>query len=136
MTDQLSPEEQLLRAALQLATREERIAYLKGACGDDTLLFRRITARLVADASPDPDRTIKSPSSPDTPTVAPLTEKAGDRIGRYKLLQEIGEGGMGSIWMAEQEEPVRRRVALRSSSSAWTPSRSSRGLKPSDRRWR
>ncbi len=41
------------------------------------------------------------------------TEKPGDHIGRYKLLQEIGEGGMGTVWMAEQEEPVRRRVALK-----------------------
>ena len=37
----------------------------------------------------------------------------GDRIGRYKLLEQIGEGGFGVVWMAEQEEPVRRRVALK-----------------------
>ena len=45
--------------------------------------------------------------------VIPSSEKPGDKIGRYKLLQEIGEGGMGTVWMAEQEEPVRRRVALK-----------------------
>jgi hypothetical protein len=43
----------------------------------------------------------------------PLTEKAGDTIGRYKLLQQIGEGGCGVVYMAEQAEPVRRRVALK-----------------------
>ena len=43
----------------------------------------------------------------------PLTEKAGDRIGRYRLLQEIGNGGCGVVYMAQQEEPVRRRVALK-----------------------
>ena len=43
----------------------------------------------------------------------PVTEQPGDRIGRYKLLQEIGEGGCGVVYMAEQEEPVRRRVALK-----------------------
>ena len=43
----------------------------------------------------------------------PLAEKPGDRIGRYKLLQQIGEGGCGVVYMAEQEEPVRRRVALK-----------------------
>src|SRR5436853_357927 len=43
----------------------------------------------------------------------PVTEKPGDRIGRYKILQEIGEGGCGVVYMAEQEEPVRRQVALK-----------------------
>src|SRR3989442_93746 len=48
-----------------------------------------------------------------TPVVATITEKPGDRIDRYKLLQQIGEGGFGVVYMAEQEEPVRRRVALK-----------------------
>src|SRR5262245_11653891 len=43
----------------------------------------------------------------------PVGEKAGDRIGRCKLLEQIGEGGCGVVYMAEQEEPVRRRVALK-----------------------
>src|SRR5439155_20441673 len=43
----------------------------------------------------------------------PPTEKAGDRIGPYKLLEQIGEGGCGVVYVAEQEEPVRRRVALK-----------------------
>src|SRR5204863_4622753 len=58
--------------------------------------------------------------NPDTTTVQggpassfPVREKAGDRIGHYKLLQQIGEGGCGVVYMAEQEEPVRRRVALK-----------------------
>src|SRR5262245_32245229 len=46
-------------------------------------------------------------------TTAPLTEKPGDRIGRYRLIEEIGHGGCGVVYMAEQEEPVRRRVALK-----------------------
>src|ERR1700739_1622529 len=45
--------------------------------------------------------------------VVPITEKPGDCIGRYKLLQQIGEGGCGTVYMAEQIEPVRRRVALK-----------------------
>ena len=43
----------------------------------------------------------------------PVSEKPGDRIGRYKILQEIGEGGCGVVYMAEQQEPVRRQVALK-----------------------
>jgi len=42
-----------------------------------------------------------------------LGETAGDQIGRYKLLEEIGEGGMGVVWMAQQSEPVKRKVALK-----------------------
>ena len=48
------------------------------------------------------------------PTVlSPRSETPGTRVGRYKLLEQIGEGGFGVVWMAEQEEPVRRRVALK-----------------------
>ena len=49
----------------------------------------------------------------DSTHIMPPSEKAGDRIGRYKILQQIGEGGCGIVYMAEQEEPVRRRVALK-----------------------
>jgi len=49
----------------------------------------------------------------EVPTIVSVTEKPGDKIGRYKLLQKIGEGGCGTVYMAEQEEPVRRRVALK-----------------------
>ena len=45
--------------------------------------------------------------------MAGLSEKPGDRIGRYKLLQQIGEGGMGTVYMAEQTHPVQRKVALK-----------------------
>src|SRR5256885_13275133 len=48
-----------------------------------------------------------------TVLTVPLEEKTGDSIGRYKLLQAIGEGGCGIVYMAEQQEPVRRRVALK-----------------------
>src|SRR5438067_4173943 len=48
-----------------------------------------------------------------TAVMASITEKSGDRIGRYKLLQKIGEGGCGVVYMAEQEQPVQRRVALK-----------------------
>src|SRR5258707_13267008 len=48
-----------------------------------------------------------------TELLVPLTEKPGDRIGPYKLLQQIGEGGCGVVYMAEQEEPARRRATLK-----------------------
>src|SRR5262245_9409699 len=45
--------------------------------------------------------------------TTPPTEKSGDRIGRYRLLEEIGHGGCGVVYMAEQEQPVRRKVAIK-----------------------
>jgi serine/threonine protein kinase len=51
-------------------------------------------------------------SLPDISSL-PLSEQPGDRIGRYKLLDQLGEGGFGVVYVAEQEEPVRRRVALK-----------------------
>jgi eukaryotic-like serine/threonine-protein kinase len=53
--------------------------------------------------------------SEETPseTGHKISEKPGDKIGRYYLLEKIGEGGFGDVWVAEQEEPVRRRVALK-----------------------
>src|SRR6266478_6808880 len=53
------------------------------------------------------------PENTTTQQATSVSEKPDDRIGRYKLLQQIGEGGMGVVWMAEQLEPVRRRVALK-----------------------
>jgi serine/threonine protein kinase len=117
MADQLSREQQLLQAALPIATPEEQLAYLQGACGADVVLLQHVIALLQAHQAkgnaPVEDGTVRSPTPPHLPTSGPLTEKAGDRIERYRLLQEIGEGGCGLVYVAEQEEPVRRRVALK-----------------------
>src|SRR6185295_13910522 len=53
------------------------------------------------------------PGNEPTVVVQSVTEKAGDTIGRYKLREKVGEGGWGAVYVAEQEEPVRRRVALK-----------------------
>jgi len=73
-------------------------------------------AELGGEARP-PRESTQSPGSEASPPASPAAEaaeeKAGDRIGRYKLLQQIGEGGCGVVYMAEQTEPVKRRVALK-----------------------
>src|SRR5512139_826236 len=119
MNDRLNREETVFHAAVQLAP-EKRAAYLALACGGDETLRRRIEALLQAEAAADPFfrkealHVAMGADPQGVPTVVlPVTEKPGDRIGRYKLLQQIGEGGCGVVYMAEQEEPVRRRVALK-----------------------
>jgi serine/threonine protein kinase/WD40 repeat protein len=95
----------------------QRAAYLHGACASQPALRQRIEELLQA--SEEAGDFLASPAGdpPETDggvrlASAPV-EKPGDRIGRYKLLQQIGEGGCGVVYMAEQEEPVRRRVALK-----------------------
>ena len=99
--------------ALQLSVGE-RSAYLERACDADAELRQRVERLLKAhdhagDFLEHPPPEAVAEASPK----ASVGEKPGDRIGRYKLLQQIGEGGCGVVYMAEQEEPIRRRVALK-----------------------
>ena len=107
-------EEQLFEAARKLAGAAQRRAFLQAACRDDPGLRRRVE-QLLEDLPAADEFFTDARVEPPTPAavLGQMTEKPGDRIGRYKLLQKIGEGGMGVVYMAEQEEPVRRRVALK-----------------------
>jgi len=105
--------ETIFTAALAFSAAE-RPAYLAGACGDNLPLRQRVEALLRAHEAPHgflPDQPVAALTS--TVLMTPLSEAAGTRVGRYKLLQQIGEGGCGVVYMAEQQEPVRRRVAFK-----------------------
>ena len=106
-------ERELFLRALEQATPGERTAFLDGACGRDATLRARIE-ELIRNHSNDNFLDGPAPGV-ETVKVTPTDETVatGERIGRYKLLQKIGEGGCGVVYMAEQEEPVRRRVALK-----------------------
>jgi eukaryotic-like serine/threonine-protein kinase len=97
-----------------LLRADERAAYLASACGEDAKLRQRVEALLQTHDHlgcflEQPAQRVSTEARSGTST----SEKQGDRIGRYKLLQQIGEGGCGVVYMAEQQEPVRRRVALK-----------------------
>jgi WD40 repeat protein/serine/threonine protein kinase len=87
----------------------ERGVFLAKACGADVELLSELSALIAAHEGPD---SLVSPALLATVAAVP-DNRPGDWIGRYRLLQQIGEGGCGVVWMAEQEEPVRRRVALK-----------------------
>src|SRR5262249_15177254 len=112
-----SPAEAIFFAALERPPAD-RAAFLDRACGGDADLRARIEQMLAAQshlggfldqpqaqAAPDPGRTgpAEPPAEPHGVVIS----------GKYKLLQRIGAGGMGSVWMAEQLEPVKRRVAVK-----------------------
>jgi eukaryotic-like serine/threonine-protein kinase len=101
----------LLHEARARPAGAERERFLAEACGTDAALNEQIVSLLEAEASAAYSGFLKNPSRARETIV--VTEKPGDKIGRYKLLQQIGEGGCGVVYMAEQEEPVRRRVALK-----------------------
>ncbi len=98
-------------AALELASPTERAAYLDQACGDD-LDARRRVERLLAAHSQAGSFLGAEPSIVAATTDLP-TQAIGKVIGPYKLLQQLGEGGMGTVFMAEQTRPVQRKVALK-----------------------
>jgi hypothetical protein len=114
-------EQSLFDAALQRGTVAERLAFLEEACAGDLALRRRLELLLAAHDKP--AGILDKPAIPprSTPTSADLGPSDGSRgehagsvlAGRYVLLGEIGEGGMGTVWVAEQTEPVHRKVALK-----------------------
>ncbi len=111
---------ELFSKALELPI-DEQPSFCDAACGEDLELRRRLGEMLKAHAmsgsflkddpaSPTPGRkTIHL----QIPEMDALREGPGSVIGRYKILQQIGQGGCGTVFMAEQEQPVRRRVALK-----------------------
>src|SRR5712664_4116879 len=93
---------------------EERDRYLSEACKGDPECRLRVEALLQAyEQAGDFLGKSVAERPPKAAQVVPAGEKPGDLIGHYKLLQQIGEGGCGVVYMAEQEAPVRRRVALK-----------------------
>jgi serine/threonine protein kinase/Flp pilus assembly protein TadD len=105
-------ERTIFLAALEINEPAERAAYLDQACAGDAALRSQVEQLLKAHEEPGPFMERPAPALVGT-IDDPITERAGTRIGPYKLLQQIGEGGMGVVYMAEQEQPVRRKVALK-----------------------
>jgi serine/threonine-protein kinase len=105
-------ERDIFIGALQEERPVDREAYLNRACGADAILRRRVEGLLR-----DCDKAAGFLEAPAPDLFATLDElieeRPGTVIGPYKLLEQIGEGGMGLVFMAEQTHPVRRRVALK-----------------------
>jgi eukaryotic-like serine/threonine-protein kinase len=97
----------------QIASPVERQAYLEKACGGNARLRQKVEKLL--DVRSQAENYLESPPPALHATVdEPVTqERPGTMIGPYKLLQQIGEGGMGTVFMAEQTRPVQRKVAVK-----------------------
>jgi serine/threonine protein kinase/WD40 repeat protein len=102
-------EESIFTEALDKRSPEELAAFLDGACGPDAALRARVENLLKSH-----EHAGSFLRKPVAATVdEPGPERPGMVIGPYKLMEQIGEGGMGLVFVAEQQQPVRRRVALK-----------------------
>src|SRR5207244_3078320 len=97
-------------AALEKSSPDELAQYLDEACGENAEQRLRVEQLLLAHQKA--GNFLGGSQSPPS-SDRPIAEGPGSRIGPYKLLQQIGEGGFGIVYMAEQQEPVRRKVALK-----------------------
>lgn len=103
--------EQLFDKVRQLPIGQ-RAAFLATVCGGEPALQAEVEALLRAVEPPPSSAALGDTIAPPSPEQT-SPEQTGQVIERYKLLQQIGEGGFGTVWMAEQREPVKRRVALK-----------------------
>lgn len=110
MNDHLG-EERIFHTARRIADEELRTEYLEQVCQGNAALLSRIDALLAAESGLN-ELLMSEDRLPDTETSGSV-DLADECIGPYKLLQQIGEGGMGTVFMAEQTRPVTRRVALK-----------------------
>ncbi len=105
--------ETIFAAAIEKTAPGEREKFLGEACQGDSEVRARVDALLQAHDNPDSFLERPDPDLLPTAMQPSITEKPGSIIGPYKLLQQLGEGGMGVVYMAEQLRPVERRVALK-----------------------
>jgi serine/threonine-protein kinase len=99
----------ILVAALEIPGLQERAAYLDEACGGDLALREEVGSLIAAHLAA--ETFMNTAADPLWREVR--SEKEGDTIDRYKLLRQIGLGGFGTVYLAEQSEPVKRQVALK-----------------------
>ena len=117
-------EESIFAAAIECKSNVERAAFLDGACDGDQRLRSRVEGLLCSHA--EAGTFLNEPAAPAATLYQPITEKAGAQIGPYKLLQQIGEGGMGVVFMAEQTKPLRStRLGLVRNQESWISSQES-----------
>jgi serine/threonine protein kinase/WD40 repeat protein len=113
MIDQADPIESVFADALQQPSPEERAAFLNQACADNPVLRGRVEALLKAHDRAGSFLSERSVRPQATEDYEPITERPGTVIGPYRLMEAIGQGGFGLVFVAEQQQPVRRKVALK-----------------------
>src|SRR4029079_11121637 len=113
MTENARDAEAIFLAALDKTTPQGRAAYVEATCVGDPELLRRVRELLRCHEGSQGPLDAPPPGLARTVDMPASSEQPGTVIGPYKLLQQIGEGGMGTVYMSEQTRPVQRKVALK-----------------------
>src|SRR6476660_4032922 len=111
MASEMLDEKAIFNVARQIGSPDARAEYLRQACGSDSGLRERV--QVLLHGYEEQASFLESPPVGVALTIdQPASESPGTVIGPFKLIEPIGEGGMGAVWMAQQTEPVKRLVAL------------------------
>jgi serine/threonine protein kinase len=100
-------------AALDIQDAAKRAEFVERSCGGDAALRQRVEDLLRAYGQPSGPLENMAAALAPTHIAEPIREQVGSTIGPYKLMEQIGEGGFGLVFVAEQERPIRRKVALK-----------------------
>src|SRR5215218_9389704 len=113
MASQVLDEKAIFNVGRQIGSPDARAEYLRQACGTDSGLRERV--QVLLHAYEEQASFLESPPAVGVPPTIdqPASESPGTVIGPYKLIEQIGEGGMGTVWMGQQTEPVKRLVAVK-----------------------
>ena len=136
MLEYANDEKAIFLAALEQASVQEREAYLRGACGGDVDLLKRVKVLLSVHEDSQGPLDAPSPGVGIAPTVdEPITERPGTVIGPYKLLSRSAKAALVSSSWPSSSIPSAARWLSRSSSPAWIPARLLPASRPSARPW-
>ena len=113
MTASQPDNEAIFHAARDIPEPDRRREYVREACGGDETRIAHVEALLASADGPDSLLDRRAADLTESNIDQPGTESPSTMIGPYKLIEPIGEGGMGSVWMAQQTEPVKRLVAVK-----------------------
>ncbi len=135
MAPQHLDDDAIYNIARKIESADDRREYLQQVCGNDMALLARVEARLAMLGQGHELKDVRNPDVSATMDASVDHRTTWYHDWQLQLMEQIGEGGMGLVFLAEQQQRLRRKVALKSSNPGWIRKRSSHASKQSDKLW-